>query len=892
MVETQHVKDHVNRREFISAAASAGAVTALAGNTRTTRAQQSMLASDAAFQSAYTRAAALVAKMTLHEKISQTGNTSPAIKRLGLKGYQYWSEGLHGLAQGFAFGTSFPQPLALAGAWNPELNRRVYTAISDEARAWHNRGGNCLTFYSPQTLNLHRDPRWGRCEEAAGEDPCLAGTLAVQVIRGMQGDDPKYLKTTACAKHFICNNTDDDRMRVSATVSPRNFWEYYTRAYRTAVIDGAVFTVMGAYNAINGIPCCADHFLLTDVLRKRWKFHGYVTSDCDAVYNIFNPHHYAKTLPEAAADAINAGCDLNCGTTMQKFLLRAVKHKLVDETKISEAVTHILTARFLLGEFDPPGRVPYSSIPFDVVESPAHRALALDAARQSMILLKNTDHFLPLKKENLRTVAVIGPLAGDCHLGGYSGSPTVRISPADGIAAALGARIQPNGPQVWPGEVQRMSPGLGTQGSTEGGLNIGWISNGSWAEYKPQNFTGKTHLAVRVASPTSGAVIHVHIDSLAGPEIATFNVTKTGGWQHWTTLSTPISSVTGRHKVFFKFSGKEPALCNFEWFELQPVSIPAKPQPTPGHPIVTFKPGCSIVGPRNDQMFAEAVNAAKQADVVIMVCGVNQLVDGEGHDRKDTRLTGAQHELIQACFKANPKTMLVLSSNNTVAVNWEQENLPAIVGAIFAGQAQGAAIADVLFGDYNPGGKTCCTWYKSVQQLPPFHDYDIMKGRTYMYFDGQPLYPFGHGLSYTTFKYTDLHISTATLAANQSVTISLTITNTGPATGAEVVQLYVQAPKSKVKRPIKQLVGFQRLELKPAQSRRVSFTLPYTEQALWYWDDQQHKFVLEPGTLKVMIGGSSADIRLHDTVTLLPCADARLGGPETLSTVAAASKVS
>lgn len=901
MAEVPAVRNGINRRAFIAGATAVGAA-AMTGcatqpsgeNHLAMESGRSSSAgiSDAAYRKAWQRAAAMVAKMTLAEKIAQTGNNTPAIKRIGLPAYNYYSgEALHGLVRGGPV-TSFPLPLAMACSWNPALALKVYSAVSDEARAYNKKENVGLAYYSPQTLNLHRDPRWGRCEEAPGEDPCLAGTWAVNVIKGMQGDNPNYLKTTACAKHFICNNTDDDRTRISASVPARDFWEYYTRAYRTCALDADVFTFMSAYSAINGIPCSADRFLLTSLLRDRWGFRGYVTSDCDAVYNIYSPHHYVPTLHQAAAAAMQAGCDLNCGDTMPKHLGKAVAAELVSEADISRAVTRLLTVRVLFGEFDSPDRVPYNKIGFDVVDSSAHRELALEAARQSIVLLKNDNHFLPLQKSELKTVAVIGPTAGQCHLGGYSGSPFVRISPYEGIAKALGAEIYHPHDHVWPQDLQRVSPGVQTQASSEGGMNIGWIDNGAWLQYKPQNFTGKTHIAIRVSSPGHGAVIHVHIDALDGPEIATLPVPHTGGWQHWTTVSAAISGITGKHKVFFKFSGNPGyPICNVEWFQLQPIVAAPKPQPKPGQPVVVFKPGCTVQGPKDETMFAEAVEAARQADLVVMVCGVDQSVDAEAHDREDTQLTGVQHELIQACFKANAKTVLVISSNNTVAVNWEQEHLPAIVSAIFAGQAQGTAIADVLFGNYNPGGKTCCTWYKSVDQLPNFHNYDILKGRTYMYFAGEPLYPFGHGLSYTSFSYSDLHISRATLAAGESVVISAVITNTGLYAGAEVAQLYVQAPKSPVIRPIKQLVGFQRLELSPGESRRVEFTLPYTEQALWYWHETQRRFVLQPGMLKVLVGGSSADIRLDTFITLQPCADPHLGGPETLTTAAIASAV-
>ncbi|MGC9261149.1 MAG: glycoside hydrolase family 3 C-terminal domain-containing protein [Phycisphaerae bacterium] len=901
-----------NRREFVATAAALGASTALLRNVSEAIMQPRVAAggvgasrtgiSNTAYQKAWKRAATLVSKMTLVEKIAQTGGhhalgpgvpankwvSVSAIKRLGLRAYNYYSgEALHGL-QRPAPVTSFPLPLGMVCSWNPELALRVYTAVSDEARAYNKKDNVGLSYFSPQTLNLHRDPRWGRCEEAPGEDPCLAGTWAVNVVRGMQGDDPNYLKTTACAKHFICNNTDDDRYSVSASVNPRNFWEYYTRAYQACARQGDVVTFMVAYNAINGVPCAADRFLLTSLLRERWGFRGYVVSDCDAVACIYSTHHYVATVPQAAALAMQAGCELNCGNTLTKYLGRAVNLELVSEADISRAVTRLLTVRFLLGEFDPPEQVPYNRIGFDVVNSPAHQALALEAARQSMVLLKNENSFLPLDKSSLRKVAVIGPLAG-FHLGGYSGSPSIQISPLDGIATALG--VYDTDQYVWPDQLAQTSAGVQTQSSSEGGTNIGWIGNGSWIEYRPQDLTGKTHIVARVASIISGALIHAHIDSLDGPIIATLRVPDTGGWQKWTGVSAPIGTVRGKHKLFFTFSGKGSAICNMEWFQLQPVKPTSARPSRAGRPVVTFAQGCSIEGPKDERMFSEAVDAAEHADMVILVCGVNQSVDAEVHDRKNTNLPGVQHELVQACFKANPKTVLVLNTNNTVAVNWEQKNLPAIVAAIFAGQAQGTAIADVLFGNYNPGGKTCCTWYKSVDQLPPFHNYDIMKGRTYMYFEGDPLYPFGYGLSYTRFKFSDLTIAKATLAVGESIMISARITNIGLYSGAEVAQFYVTAPKSPVKRPIKELVGFQRVELKPGESRRVTFTLPYNAQALWYWHESQRKFVLQPGTLKLMIGSSSADIHLTVDVDLQACTDDTLGGPETLNNIAVKSVI-
>lgn len=841
--------------------------------------------SERAFRRARKRAQELVKQMTLDEKISQLGSDVPAIERLHLPGYNYYTgEALHGLRHP-APATSFPVPLSLAASWNPELALRIYTAISDEARAYDNRRNIGLSYYSPATLNLHRDPRWGRCEEAPGEDPCLAATLAVQIIRGMQGDDSNYLKTTACSKHFICNNTDDDRTQISASVDPRNFWEYYTRAYRATVIEGDVFSVMGAYSSLNGIPCCASHFLLTELLRDRWGFRGYVTSDCDAIDNIYDPHHYAANKAIASAMAVSAGCDLNCGGTLQRNLKDAVNQELIGEEEIGLAVTRIMTVRYLMGLFDPPGKVPYKKISFDMVDSQSHRDLALEAARQSIVLLKNDSNFLPLNKSGLKKVAVIGPLAGICHLGGYSGTPTVRISPREGIANSLGVEI--HYPYIRAAQVISHDGSIRLQPSSEGESNLRFINNGSWAEFPKTDFSGKTEFQARVASAAHGGEIEVHLDQLTGPLACKLTVPGTGGWQNWTDVSAPLAGITGEHSIFLKFTGGGGHLLNVERLQLNPVTPPAMQSGTQ----IIFKPGCTVTEKKDDKMFQEAVDAARGADVVVLVCGINHKVDREGHDRPTIGLTGAQPDLVQAVFAANPKTVLVLSSNNTVSIPWEQEHLPAIVCAICAGQAQGQAIADVIFGDYNPGGKLPCTWYRSLDQLPPIHDYDIRKGRTYLYFDGNPLYPFGHGLTYTTFELSDLKMGAATLGKNEKVKISVAVANTGSHAGAEVVQLYITPPPSPVKRPIKQLVGFQRVELKSGEKKTVTFELPFTESAFWYWKEENRQFIFQPGVAKILIGNSSANIALTADLTLEAPSEI-YAEPEMLESVAAKSRVS
>lgn len=885
----------VNRRQFISTVSAAAGLLALGTPGALAedlpfflqfRSARRVGISDKAYQRALKRAKAMVAQMTLDEKISQLGSSASAIERLKIPAYNYYTgEALHGLTQE-APATSFPVPLALAAAWNPELALKIYTAVSDEARAYDNRWHRGLSYYSPVTLNLHRDPRWGRCAEAPGEDPCLASTIAVNMVRGMQGPDSDYLKTTPCSKHYICNNTEDDRTSISPPVDDRSFWEYYTRAYRATILDGDVFSVMSAYSGVNGVPCSASHFLLTELLRGQWGFRGYVTSDCDAINNIYNPHHYAATQAIAAAMAVKAGCDLNCGGTLQHHLKEAVDQGLIGEADISLSVERLFTVRHLLGLFDPPAKVRYTKIPFEVVDSPEHRELALEAARQSLVLLKNDSQFLPLSKMAYRKIAVIGPMAGIANLGGYSGTPGILISPYRGIAEKLGVIVKV--PYIPASEMVASDGDIRLQSSSEGEMNLGFISNGTWAEFPATDFTGKTEFQARVASAGNGGTIEVRLDKYHGPLACTLTVPGTGDWQKWVDVSAPLANITGEHKIFLKFGGGDGYILNVERLQLNPVT---PPQTQPGAPEVVLKPGCAAAGQKRDEaMLQDAVNAAKDADLVVLVCGITEAVCREGHDRETLELSGAQPELIKAVYAANPKTVLVLSTINSLSIEWEQQNIPAILCATCAGQAQGAAIADVLFGDYNPGGKLPCTWYRSVDQLPEKHDYDIHKGRTYMYFEGDPLYPFGYGLSYTTFKLDNLKLGSKALGPGEKTKVSAEVSNTGSRAGVEIVQLYITAPSSPVKRPIKQLVGFQRVELQPGETRTVVFELPFSEQAFWYWDEAARKFVVQPGAAKILVGNSSANISLTGELTLKEATE-KLPEPDYVDTVAVKSKL-
>lgn len=659
----------------------------------------------------------LLSRMTPGEKISELGNNAPAIARLGLAAYNYWNEALHGvMAPGM---TSFPQAIALSSSWDRDLIFDVATAISDEARAKYNQDGKGLTYWSP-VINMARDPRWGRTEETYGEDPCLTAEIARQFISGMQGADPKYLKTVATVKHFACNNVEFERHKISSDADERSLREYYLPAFRTCVADAGVYSVMSAYNALNGVPCPVNRTLLTHILRDEWKFDGFVVSDCDAVDDVYVNHGYVQSPPEATALSIQSGTDLNCGTSYQTYGNSALSSGIMATDEVDSALARVFRARFLLGEFDPPHMVPYLSIPDSVIDCRKHRDLAVRAAKETIVLLKNQDNILPLNRDSISTVAVIGPNAHLVQLGGYSGSPVVSVTPLQGIYSVLSG-------------------------------------------------TGIT---------------------------------------------------------------------------------------------VSYAAGCSLYGPADPEAINYAAGLAAKSDVAIVVCGTDLQLASEERDRTVLGLPGVQDTLVDAVFQANPRTIVVLVTGFPLAINTISAMVPGIIASWYNGQAQGSALAEVLFGDYNPGGKLTATWYRSVADLPPMDHYDISEGRTYQYFRGVPLYPFGHGLSYTTFEYGHLVRNRTVLTPGDSMMITFTVKNTGKITGDEVPQLYIRHDSSGVVRPLKALKGFDRVTLQPGESKTVTFRLKHSDLA--YYDALTRTFRVEDGNTAIMIGSSSDDIRLTD----------------------------
>jgi beta-glucosidase len=686
------------------------------------------------------RARELVGRMTVEEKVSQMQDVAPAIERLGIPAYNWWNEALHGVARS-GTATVFPQAIGLAATWDDSLIFRMATVISDEARAKHHeyvRTGSRgryqgLTFWSPN-INLFRDPRWGRGQETYGEDPFLTGRLAVQFIRGMQGDDPRYLKTVATVKHFaVHSGPEPDRHRFDAVVSERDLRESYLPHFEAGIREGPAYSVMCAYNRVDGKAACGSDMLLGGLLRGEWGFRGYVVSDCGAIDDIYRRHQIVPTAAQAAALAVESGTDLECGRTYTS-LVDAVRQGLITEQEIDTAVARLFLARFKLGMFDPPDSVRWARIPFSVLDQPAHRALARQVARESIVLLKNAGGVLPLPR-TVRTIAVIGPNADNAEmlLGNYNGTPTDPVTPLRGIREALG--------------------------------------------------DGTRVLYARGADLTSGA----------------------------------------------------------------------------------------------DSLESEAEHAARQADAVVLFLGLTSRLEGEempvqiqgfsGGDRTKIDLPASQEHLLERIAGVGKPTVLVLMSGSAVAVNWAQDHVPAIVAAWYPGQAGGRAIADVLFGDYNPGGRLPVTFYRSVDDLPPFDDYR-MANRTYRFFSGTPLYPFGHGLSYTTFAYSKLRTSAPAVRAGDTVTVRVDVRNTGRRTGDEVVQLYVRHPGSAVERPRHELKGYGRVTLRPGETRTVA--LPLAASALAYWNAGPQRWVVEPETVEIQIGASSGDIRLTSTIRVLP----------------------
>jgi beta-glucosidase len=842
-----------------------------------------------------TRASDLVSRMTTEEKISQLTNAADAIPRLGIPQYEWWNECLHGVARAGA-ATVFPQAIGLAATFDTELMHTVAVAISDEARAKHHESARRgergryqgLTFWSPN-INIFRDPRWGRGQETYGEDPHLTARMGVAFVQGLQGEDPRYLKVAATAKHYaVHSGPEADRHHFDARPTERDLHETYLPAFRALVQEARVESVMGAYNRVNGESASASQRLLQDILRRDWGFKGHVVSDCGAIDDIYKHHKIVDTAEAAAALGVTKGCDLECGT-VYRSLPQALQKELLTEKDIDTALTRLMLARFRLGMFDPPERVPYARIPYRVNQSPEHDALARRAAQASIVLLKN-DRVLPLSR-SVKTIAVIGPTADEVMtlLGNYYGTPANPVTALAGIRAAVAAGtkvIYARGTNLVEGRQDpRAAPAIDPQylrpgpDSSERGLK---------GEYfRGRDLTG-TPVLTRIDpkvdfrwdrdAPTNELVARGELPADRGlgnddysvrwtgqftpPESGRYELTVTGddGFRlflngrpvvdEWTTTS----RARAKSAAVDLEAGKAYDL-RLEFFEA----------------IRDAEARLAWTPPGASDPFQAAVDAARASDVVIFVGGLTGDVEGEemdvtlpgfaGGDRTDIALPANQEKLLRAVHGTGKPVVLVLTSGSALGVNWAKQNVPAILVAWYPGQRGGNAIADVLFGDISPSGRLPVTFYESVEQLPPFSDYN-MKGRTYRYFEGNPLYAFGHGLSYTQFEYSDMRLDKPEAGSSDAVTVSVRVKNTGQRAGHEVVQVYVRAVDPRVAMPSKELRGFRRIALGPGEQQEVRFEL-VPNSALARYDEAQKTYVVDPGEYEIQVGASSQDIRLR-----------------------------
>lgn len=692
----------------------------------------------------------LMRHLTPTEKTSLLSTTAPDIDRLKIPAMNGWNQSLHGIVWTEPT-TMFPVPISMAATWDPQLVHDVAGAIADEGRAvynfWHTVQGTTETFrgqkvtvtadgkriahnglvYRSPVINMDRDPRWGRIWETFGEDPLLALRITVAYVQGTQGSDPKYLELAATLKHYAAYDDERDRVKTANDMVPeRILMDYYLPQFKAGIMAGKASSIMSSYNGINGMPNAENKMMLTDILRDEWGFQGFVVPDSGAVRNLVNEYRKYPTLQAAAAKTVLAGSDLDDGS-YAIALPKALDEGLLAEKDVDQSLRRVLKIRFRLGEFDPPDKVSYNKLGPDVIDSPAHRELALRTARESIVLLANENHLLPLDKSKIKTLAVIGPFADYAQTGpNYTGEYSKFVKPLEGI------------------------------------------------------------------------------QEKAGPGVK-----------------------------------------------------------------VLYARGSGIVETDNPEAsLAEAVNAAKQADVAILFVGANQLLEREGLDREFLNLPPVQIALVQRVMQANPNTVIVLLNGGPISLappfagggqRTTEVRYPTVLDMFWAGEEGGTAIADVLFGDYNPSGRLPYTVYASDRGLPPMTEYDISKGFTYMYVIDKPLFAFGHGLSYTSFDYSNLSISSAQTGSDGTVTIHVNVKNTGDRAGEEVVQLYVHNNDKSTVQPREQLQGFERISLNPGETKTVSFVLPVEQ--LSSWDTNKHAYVINPGAYDVMVGSASDDIR-------------------------------
>ena len=815
---------------------------------------------------AETRADDLIQRLTLSEKVAQMQDVAPGIESLGIPEYNWWNECLHGVARAGA-ATSFPQAIGMAATWNPELIHKVADVISTEARAKFNHSIKSgqrnryqgLTMWSPN-INIFRDPRWGRGQETYGEDPYLTSRMGVAFVKGLQGDDPKYFKVIATPKHYAVHSGPEyNRHSFDAYTDKRDLWETYLPAFKATVIEGRAFSVMSAYNRYLGESATASKLLLSDILRDKWGFKGYVVSDCGAVYDIYKFHKIVPTAEEASALAVKAGCDLNCGSSY-KYLVKAVEKGLITEQEINVALKRLFMARIKLGLLDPSDKVPFSDFSDDFIESEEHQKLALQTARESIVLLKNADQTLPLSKD-IRTIAVIGPNANDRHfvLGNYFGTPTYKRTILEGIQDKVSRKT-------------KVHYFKGTN-LTDNDTIFNVISSKMFKGEITAEYFDNTNLIGKPVQKNTEDFIDFEWGGAAPIDLlepGNFSIRYTGVLKPDFTgeVSLGVLESGGSYKLFI--NGEE-ILAGSSGNGTRAISKVIGVQKSKNYKIqLDYK--CTNPWMASIQLLWNTeylkgkdymMQKLRESDAIIYIGGITARLEGEEMpveiegfskgDRTNLKLPKAQHNLLKELQETGKPVIFVLTSGSAMAINWEQENLPAIVSVWYPGQAAGDAIADVLFGDYNPSGRLPVTFYKTVKDLPPFEDYH-MKGRTYRYFNGEPLYPFGYGLSYTNFNYSIPRLKKSVMQKGDINTVSVIVTNSGDFDGETVVQLYVGDIESSVSSPKRSLRNFKKIFLKKGASTTVEFEISTDELSII--DNEGNSFV-ESGDFEIFVGDSS-----------------------------------
>ncbi len=873
-----------SRRDFLKGSLGSAGILALSG-TGLLQALQACTSTEGGSAFAE-RAAELIGEMTVEEKISQLRYDSPAIERLNIQQYNWWNECLHGVGRA-GIATVFPQAIGMAATWNSSLFNEVATVISDEARAKHRAFTEAgrrdiymgLTFWTPN-INIVRDPRWGRGQETYGEDPFLTGTLANSFIRGLQGDDPNYYKVIATSKHFAVHNGPEPlRHSFDVDVSDRDLYETYLPMFKTTVQDAKVASVMCAYNRFRGLPCCGSDPLLKSILRDDWGFEGYVVSDCWAIADFYEEgrHDFSDTAAEAAAVALKSGTDLNCGSSFP-HLNEALEQGLITEEDLNIALQRLFEARFKLGMFDDSEDVPFSNIPYSVVASEEHNEVALQMSRESIVLLKNEptgenlEPLLPLSKD-LSSVALIGPNADNywSMLGNYHGTPAEAITPLKGIQNKLGDQVEVNYalgshfaegiPNLSVVESEYLTPSQG------GG-------NGLYGEYFDNTeFEGEPAIR-RVDSQVD--FIWKDDTPINGELANPFSARWTGQLRAPVTGTYAIG-LNGMNYFRLYFEGEEKfdrQMTHSPWYRYFEVDLEEGETyditvefyshgPDPQIQLTWEVPGTDLL--------AEAKETASNSDAVILCLGLNARMEGEemdlevegfeGGDKTNLELPATQENLMKEIYALGKPVVLVLMSGSAIAINWADENIPSILQAWYGGQAGGTAIADVLFGDYNPAGRLPITFYRTIDDLPEFTNYD-MEGHTYKYFKGNVLYPFGYGLSYTNFDYSNLQLGSPEYSIQNGgeVSVRVDITNSGEVDGDEVVQLYLHYPEGSDPRLVKELKGYQRISIPAGETQTVEFKL--NADSFAHWSDDEEALTVQPGEVDVMIGRSSDDVQL------------------------------